>query len=353
VEQGVAPSRRYRTICIPDPTLLRVQRWIAQNILSMGKVHEASTAYAPGSDIVKAAARHCCCRWLVKMDAQKFFESISETKVYVVFRKLGYGPLISFELARLCTRVDSKAPRRKAPWFHSTSRGISFYMTTELGHLPQGAPTSPMLANLAVYWLDYRLAHLAKKEGFIYTRYADDLTFSTVLDVSRETAARLANRVEQEMKCFGLEANRQKTKIAAPGARKIVLSLLVDRDRPRLTRAFRDNLETHVFALTHPDIGPLRHQTRRGFASVIGLHRHVEGLLHYAHHVDPEWAEALQGQLKQVARAFPLRIGWTTHSCACAAKTWAMRSDFDRRPVSDLGFMRLRLLGLLRRLRAG
>src|SRR5580704_16569039 len=52
-----------------------------------------------------------------------------------------------------------------------------------------------------------------------------------------------------------------------------------------------------------------------------------------------------------MSRAFPLRIGWTTHSCACAAKTWAMRNDFDRRPVSDLGFMRLRLLGLLRRLR--
>jgi hypothetical protein len=44
-----------------------------------------------------------------------------------------------------------------------------------------------------------------------------------------------------------------------------------------------------------------------------------------------------------MSRAFPLRIGWTTHSCACAAKTWAMRNDFDR----------LRLLGLLRRLRAG
>ncbi len=103
------------------------------------------------------------------------------------------------------------------------------------------------------------------------------------------------------MKSFGLEANRQKTKIASPGARKIVLGLLVDRERPRLTRAFRDNLETHVFALTHPDIGPLRHQARRGFASVIGLRRHVEGLLNYAHHVDAEWAEALQGRLKQVA----------------------------------------------------
>ena len=53
-----------------------------------------------------------------------------------------------------------------------------------------------------------------------------------------------------------------------------------------------------------------------------------------------------------MSRAFPLRIGWTTRSCACAAKTWAIRNDFDRRPVSDLGFMRLRLLGLLRRLRA-
>jgi hypothetical protein len=148
--------------------------------------------------------------------------------------------------------------------------------------------------------LDAELVSLARREGFAYTRYADDLTFSTSLDISRETVARLANKVEVKMKNFGLEANREKTKIAPPGARKIVLGLLVDRERPRLTRSFRDNLETHVFALAHPAIGPLLHQSRRGFSSVIGLRRHVEGLVHFAHHVDALWAQKLKRQLAQV-----------------------------------------------------
>src|SRR5260370_25451137 len=105
--RSAAAPRRYRTICVPDPELMRLQRWIAQNILNVAHPHPCSFAFAPGRDLVGAAERHAGCKWLVKMDVRHFFESISEVQVFGVFRRLGYGALISFEMGLLCIRLHS------------------------------------------------------------------------------------------------------------------------------------------------------------------------------------------------------------------------------------------------------
>jgi RNA-directed DNA polymerase len=70
-----------------------------------------------------------------------------------------------------------------------------------------------------------------------------------------------------------------------------VLGLLVDGSQPRLTRNFRDNLETHLHALTAKHIGPKKHQDFRGFASLIGMRRHIYGLIAFAHYVEPAFAQ--------------------------------------------------------------
>jgi RNA-directed DNA polymerase len=279
------PARRFRTICVPDPLLMQTQRWIAQNILNVVKPHEASFAFAKDRDLVGAANKHAGARWLVKMDVRSFFESISEQQVYFVFRRLGYPSLLSFQLARICTRLPLRHvwPPRSGP------TGLP-YRPWPQGHLPQGAPTSPMLANLAVQALDVHLAELASQLGWTYTRYADDLTFSRIDDVRRSCAMRLIKLVEQALRAFGLAVRHTKTSIAPPRARKVMLGVLVDRERPRLTRSFRNNLETHLYALTSPKIGAGAHMRNRGFASRIGMQRHVAGLLAFAHQVDKEYA---------------------------------------------------------------
>ncbi|MFO0452154.1 MAG: RNA-directed DNA polymerase, partial [Pseudomonadota bacterium] len=97
-------SAGFRVICVPEPWLSKVQRWIVDHILAFAQPHNASVAYAKGSDIKDAALLHCGCRWLIKLDIRNFFESVSEIDVYSVFRELNFEPLISFEMARLCTR---------------------------------------------------------------------------------------------------------------------------------------------------------------------------------------------------------------------------------------------------------
>lgn len=194
---------------------MRTQRWIAQSILNVIEPHPASFAFAPRRNLIDAARRHAGCRWLVKLDLRNFFEAISEQRVYHVFKELGYGDLISFELARLCTHgplsqdISSEIAASALP-----------HAPEPPGFLPQGAPSSPMLANLAVHRLDHRLQTMADSKGWIYTRYADDLAFSTTAPTTREQARALAREVDREVRRFGLVCNKSKTTVVPPGARK-------------------------------------------------------------------------------------------------------------------------------------
>lgn len=298
-------EKRFRIICAPEPPLLSVQRWISASILARGKAHSASTAYSKGSKLIEAAEPHCGCRWLVKLDVKNFFESISEISAYRVFRGLGYQPLVAFELTRLSTRLGSCTTRRmRKRWLkHKLSKheAIEAYQYGRMGHLPQGAPTSPMLANLAMVTLDQQLSTMAERYGLTYTRYADDITLSTSRkDFSREKAAKVIGQVYALMGAHGLSPNTTKTRVVPPGGRKVVLGLLVDGDTPRLIRVFKSTLRMHLHFLRHPEVGPARHAVRRGFTAVEGLRNHVEGLVAFAGQIEPEYAEARSAELASV-----------------------------------------------------
>lgn len=297
--QGAAVSRRYRIICMPDPELKKVQRWMHQNILLKIAPHPASTAYSDNNTVLEAAARHVNARWLIKIDIERFFESIKEPYVASVFERLGYPDLLSFQLARLCTRLPSEKSRKDI--FVRQSKPAKGVMQNEwIGFLPQGAPTSPQLANLVMRRFDRRVTSLSRKAGLRYSRYSDDLLFSTADSFSRDQATSFVHQIYDALGAYGFEANRTKTSIAAPGARKIVLGLLVDRDEPKLTREFRLNIETHLHYLERPDVGPVAHADARKFASIIGLQNHLLGLVAFARQIDRNYGDELKSRLRAI-----------------------------------------------------
>ena len=175
----------WRTIAVPEDYLRKTQRWICRNVLSFLKdVHPASGAYLKGSTIKSVALGHCESQWLIKIDITSFFESISERQVFRVFRRAGYPPLVAFELARICTAIPKPTSARynHRRWKNvsaSTREGLLPYSHRLVGHLPQGAPTSPKLSNLVMLEIDRLLAKAAETAGCRYSRYADDLIFST------------------------------------------------------------------------------------------------------------------------------------------------------------------------------
>jgi RNA-directed DNA polymerase len=153
-----------------------------------------------------------------------------------------------------------------------------------------------MLANLTMKVTDQLLSDIATSFGMSYTRYSDDLTFSTPGDFDKLRAGALIKQVAAVLKSRNLFPNRDKTAVVHPGARRVVLGLLVDGAAPRLTRAFRDRLRQHLYYLEARGI--TAHVQARSFESEGGLYRHLRGLIDYANSVDAAYATPLLTRLE-------------------------------------------------------
>ena len=243
VEDYTAIRRRkrdgtYRAIWAPQPSLMHVQRWILSNVLSGLTIHDAAFAYRRGLGIRACAEQHIGGRWLLKMDLHNFFGTIEESQVYGTFRALGYPALLAFEMGRICTKTTWAD--QPLPWLEG--RGLEAYSTPYRGVLPQGAPTSGALANAIASRLDERLTAVADRASLIYTRYSDDLTFSSAAEFNRASTSKLITEIERAITLAGFEVHRKKTRIVPPGARRIVLGLLVSEHGVRGSSRFVVNV---------------------------------------------------------------------------------------------------------------
>ncbi|MGH2627214.1 MAG: reverse transcriptase family protein [Anaerolineales bacterium] len=195
----------FRTIHSPREPIRGIQRWVLDNVLKAYRPHDAAHGFVRGRSIVSNASRHVGHGILVMMDIASFFPTIPYRSVRKGLEKLGYPYSVASLLANLCTRA---------------------------GFLPQGAPTSPALSNLVCERLDRRLAGLARSRGFSYTRYADDMAFSSN-DRRLVALIPLLRRIIEEE---GFEVRAEKTRVARAGARRMVTGIVVN-ERPNLPRA--------------------------------------------------------------------------------------------------------------------
>lgn len=267
-----------RLISAPKEHIASAQRWIRTEILSKLEPSNAAMAFRPGLSIVDNARAHTGAQVLVRIDIKDFFPSIDFPRVRKFFIQLGYNPGIATVLALLCT---------DAPRVHVRHGSSSFAVATGPRGLPQGASTSPDLANLIAQNLDKRIRGWQRAEGqsWQYTRYADDLVFSSKssdADVKRLLAV-VYGIIESE----GWKVNHKKTSVRRLGSRMMVTGVAVDGDRIYLSRrdlrrirAFLHNCETQGLDKVSEEIGK----------SAIAVAR---GYLAYVHMVMPEMARKL------------------------------------------------------------
>jgi len=154
--------------------------------------------------------------------------------------------------------------------------------------------------------LDENLQAYATEKDLAYSRYADDLVFSSKGAFDRSEASQHIKSINNCLVDEGFWLNKAKTKIITPGTRKIVLGLLVDGKKPRLPKSYKKYVSDHFYYLSHPTIDAMAHAESRGFQSIQGLINHVSGKIAYGFSIEPDWGKQQGDRLKGICRTLEL-----------------------------------------------
>lgn len=225
----VLPKRRgqLRLIEVPKTRLKAIQRRILNEVVNHVPPHVAAHGFRRGRSVASFVAPHVARCVVLRFDLQDFFPSISAAWIAALFRTIGYPERVAGLLAGLCTNTapsDTWDTETRPPVQGPPSTIPCLYGRP---HLPQGAPTSPALANLCAFRLDCRLAALANSAGATYTRYADDLAFSGDCDFAR-IAHRFRHHVAATVLEEGFEVQHRKTRIMRQGVRQQLAGIVVN-----------------------------------------------------------------------------------------------------------------------------
>ncbi len=159
----------FRLISAPMPRLKKAQHFILENILNKVSVHEKAHGCVQKKSIVSNATLHVNKGVVINQDLQNFFPSVTYKRIKGIYKALGYSEQLSVVFALLCSEPKV---------LDVSLLGENYYAQRGERFLPQGSPCSPAITNVLCRNLDFRLDGLAKKYGFTYSRYVDDITFS-------------------------------------------------------------------------------------------------------------------------------------------------------------------------------
>lgn len=173
-------SGGHRLVEAPKWRLRTAQRRVLDGILNHIPPHDAAHGFREGRSVITFAQQHIGRAVVLRVDLQAFFASVFGARVIGILRTAGYPEEVSRTLAALCTHHTPADVLASAPEHDAIDLA-----RLRTPHLPQGAPTSGALANLAAYRLDVRIAGLAARVGATYSRYADDLVLSGERELAR------------------------------------------------------------------------------------------------------------------------------------------------------------------------
>ena len=251
-----------RLIESPKQRLKQLQRRILTRILEPIPIHPAVHGFVKRRSIKTFVAPHVGQRVILRMDLRDFFPSFSGPRMQAFFRTAGYPESVADLLGGICTNAVPRHVWDAVAYEIDRRRLRQARDLYSRPHLPQGAPTSPALANLCTYRVDCRLAGLANAVGAQYTRYADDLAFSGGESFARRIE-RFSTHVAAILHEEGFSVHHRKTRVMRQGVRQHLTGLVAnqhlnviradfDRLKATLNNCVRHGPETQNRE-SHPD----------------------------------------------------------------------------------------------------
>ena len=226
-----------RLIEAPKSRLKDLQRQILLWILEKVPPHSAAHGFVRGRSIESFVAPHIGKRVVLRMDSRDFFPTLGGVRIQNAFRSLGYPEPVADLLGGICTNATPCELWAGIRSDFAPECLAEFRRLYARPHLPQGAPTSPALANICCYRLDCRLNALAESAGATYARYADDLAFSGGADFER-CVQRFGTTVSGILQEEGFRVNHRKTRIMRQGVRQHLAGLVTNQKMNVMRRDF-------------------------------------------------------------------------------------------------------------------
>ena len=263
-------SGKLRWIDAPSSDLKEIQKKILNGLIYQFRAHECAVGFVKRISVKDGAEKHLGNKVILCIDVNNFFGTLSLYQVYAAY---GY-------------MLKTLATNRTTFNYTKDDVDILVKLTTYKAHVPQGAPTSPALANIICRQMDRELKTLADKNNLIYTRYADDITFSHKLKTFN--IAKILKQTKEILKYYGLSLNKKKTRVLRPHKRMSVTGVVINDKLStpkyvwRNTRAYLHNLIRDQKSLDTKE-----YQKLRGKIEWIGLFR-------------PQLKETFLGQLGKV-----------------------------------------------------
>jgi RNA-directed DNA polymerase len=204
-----------RELRIPNPGLAILQAKLLECLILVFEPKVCVQGFVRGRSIKSHADLHCGRKWVLKVDLADYFGTINFGRVRGMFMSgpIGARQEAATVLAQLCC------------WENQ---------------LPQGAPTSPVVSNLVTRSLDLAMRRVAKRFGCFYSRYADDLTFSTnrtefpsqLATLYREDGqwrTKIGDALATEIHAAGFSINDKKSRLMRFDTRQVVTGLVVNK----------------------------------------------------------------------------------------------------------------------------
>ncbi len=187
-----------RTISIPSEPLRKSQRLLLSYLKTL-PVSNSAHGFIDGKSIISHAQLHVSKESILTLDIEDFFGSVKITHLESLFRKNGLN----------------------------NDNDIAFLLrlTTLEGKLPQGAPTSPALSNAVAFEMDCELEKWAQQNDLVYSRYADDMVFSSEIKTIQKS---FVDEIAKIILKYGFLLNNSKTRILHRSKRQIVTGLVVN-----------------------------------------------------------------------------------------------------------------------------
>lgn len=292
-DYAFAPKRSGppRLIESPKPRLKAIQRRLLRAVLDAIPVQDCAHGFVAGRSCLSAARVHAGEDVVVAVDLREFFLTTPLRRVHGLFRSIGYP----WAVARLLTGLCSTATPPSAFLALPEDRRPD-WLTRKLyesRHLPQGAPTSPALANLAAQPLDVRLQGLASSFDASYTRYADDLAFSGSAGFARRVGPFLA-AVEDIARDEGYALNERKTRVMRRSGRQRITGLVVN-NHLNIARADYDALKATLYNCVRNGPQP---ENRAGHPD---FRAHLDGRVTWVENVNRARGERLRRMFDHIA----------------------------------------------------